>query len=70
MTSYDTTMSHEEDDQLLGDEDELENNEWDLDALATAQEEAGALASLAEALRDARKTQHQIRMSRGYFPQK
>ena len=52
-----------------------ENNDGDLDALATAQEEeeAEALVSLAIAnrtLREARDKQHQVRMSRGYFPQR
>ena len=49
------------------------NNEDNLDALAAAQEEAAAaLASLVaanRALRDACEKQHQVRMSRGYFPQ-
>ena len=44
----------------------------DLDALATAQEEAEALVFLAtenRTRRDDRDKQHQLRMSRGYFPQ-
>ena len=62
----------EEDDQVTRAEVELENNDEDLDALATAQEEAEALVSLATAnrtLREVRDKQHQVRMSRGYFPQ-
>ena len=59
---------NEDDDHLPGDEQELENNEEDLDALATAQEEAEASASLAT-LRDARE-KHQVRISRGFFPQR
>ena len=68
---------NEDDDHLPGNEQDLENNEEHLDALATAQEEGEeeeeeALASLATAnrtLQDAREKQHQVRMSRGYFPQ-
>ena len=47
MTRYGTTTT-----VLAGDEEELENNDGDLDALATAQEEAEALVSLATANRN------------------
>ena len=64
---------NEDEDQSPGDEEEQENDEGDLDAWTTAQEEESeALASLATAnrtLRVARETQRQVRMSRGYFPQ-
>ena len=65
----------EEEEQISVHEDILENNDEDLDALATAQEEeeeAEALTSLAttnRTLREARDKQHQVRMSRGNFPQ-
>ena len=63
----------EDDDHSSVNEEKQENNEEDLDALATAEEnEAKDLASLAAAnriLRGAREKQHQVRTSRGYYPQ-
>ena len=56
---------NEDDDHLSGSEEEQENHEEDLDALAKGQEEeAEPLASLATAnrkLRDVREKQHQVR---------
>ena len=63
----------EEEEQMSAHEETHENSDDDLDALAKVQEEeAEALTSLATAnrtLREARDKQHQVRMSRGYFPQ-
>ena len=63
----------EEEEQMSVHEESHENSADDLDALAKAQEEeVEALTSLVTAnrtLRQARDKQHQVRMSRGYFPQ-
>ena len=63
----------EDDDFLPENEEGPETTEEDLDALATAHEaEAEALACLATANRtlwEAREKQHQVRQSRGYYPQ-
>ena len=61
----------EEDDQVAGAKEELENNDGDLDALATAKEETKAFVSLPQQAEHSVKLetkQHQVRMSRGYFP--
>ena len=63
----------EEEEQMSVHEESHENSDDDLDALAKArEEEAEALTSLVTAnrtLREDRDKQHQVRMSRGYFPQ-
>ena len=53
----------EEDDQVAGAKEELENNDGDLDALATAKEETKAFVHSVKL----ETKQHQVRMSRGYF---
>ena len=53
-------------------DEEDDNNDGELDAMAKAQEEAEALVSLAtgnRTLREARDKHHQMRMSCGYFLQ-
>ena len=55
----------EEENHVSGDEEDLESDEEDLDQLATAHEEAGALALLATANRTLRETPRKKRISYG-----